>query len=408
MVVGTVLIAGALLLIYYVLRRRLTGRSDTPTDPQSICPDPDGVNYALYVNTRFSGYDTVASVRPDPESLYMNTRSPDYNTVASIRPDPNSDIYETLDMNTRSSDYETLATTRRNNDENNRKCVGGCNLVFNSRNYGNRLWTNKPSDCVSHQPSMGTNLRSPVVCILGNSCYNVTYANQTMVVSKGSTVDLFCTYQHPYNHTVIETTWYIKQEGDEVPTDLRSLPEYSGRVKYLGNNISDCSLRITDLRESDSAEYKFRFKGQFNGNSNLEWGYSFTGITLTVSDPDRVTKIIAVVGTIVFILVFIFCLSGFLWFRKKASTNRTTDTVDNKQRASNPVYDTAHGEVVTPNAEQDPHDKADVHYASVHIARSKNQVEPLYSVAQPVRPNKQEEDVQYAAVKFNCPSAATR
>ncbi|KAJ8015860.1 hypothetical protein DPEC_G00000890, partial [Dallia pectoralis] len=99
-----------------------------------------------------------------------------------------------------------------------------------------------------------------------------------------------------------------------------------------------------------------------------------------------------------------------LFVLKKAPTNRTTDTADNKQRGSSPVYDNVPSEVVTPNAEQivDPHEQADVHYASVHIARSKNQVVPLYSIAQPAHPENQDEDVQYAAVKFTCPSAAIR
>ncbi|XP_071397680.1 B-cell receptor CD22-like [Centroberyx affinis] len=54
----------------------------------------------------------------------------------------------------------------------------------------------------------------------------------------------------------------------------------SGRVQQLeerGRSI----LRITDLRESDSAEYRFKFKTPW-----FEWGNDFPGTTLTVKDPD--------------------------------------------------------------------------------------------------------------------------
>uniref|UniRef100_A0A674AQI1 Ig-like domain-containing protein n=1 Tax=Salmo trutta TaxID=8032 RepID=A0A674AQI1_SALTR len=38
-----------------------------------------------------------------------------------------------------------------------------------------------------------------------------------------------------------------------------SLPGYKGHIEYLGDKKSDCTLRITDLRLSDSAGYRFRF-----------------------------------------------------------------------------------------------------------------------------------------------------
>ncbi|KAL2086717.1 hypothetical protein ACEWY4_017776 [Coilia grayii] len=41
--------------------------------------------------------------------------------------------------------------------------------------------------------------------------------------------------------------------------DLSKKGEYANRVKYLGKKDSDCALRIEDLRESDSGEYRFRF-----------------------------------------------------------------------------------------------------------------------------------------------------
>ncbi|KAM8772404.1 B-cell receptor CD22-like [Acanthopagrus schlegelii] len=69
--------------------------------------------------------------------------------------------------------------------------------------------------------------------------------------------------------------------------DLKTDPQYSGRVQSIcGNN--NCSLRIPDLRESDSAEYKFRFitdqeGGKYTGSP---------GVTLRVTDLQvRVNKL---------------------------------------------------------------------------------------------------------------------
>uniref|UniRef100_A0A3P9DBY6 B-cell receptor CD22 n=1 Tax=Maylandia zebra TaxID=106582 RepID=A0A3P9DBY6_9CICH len=79
---------------------------------------------------------------------------------------------------------------------------------------------------------------------------------------KGSTVDIRCTYTYPSrlngNVTVVEkAVWFTKMKGDEF-VDVRTEAEFAGRVQYHCDN-KDCTLRITDLRESDSAEYKFRF-----------------------------------------------------------------------------------------------------------------------------------------------------
>uniref|UniRef100_A0A671TGX3 B-cell receptor CD22 n=1 Tax=Sparus aurata TaxID=8175 RepID=A0A671TGX3_SPAAU len=56
---------------------------------------------------------------------------------------------------------------------------------------------------------------------------------------------------------VKETFWFTKLSGKE-PVDLRTDSDYQDRVEYSCSEKS-CTLRITDLRESDSAEYKFRF-----------------------------------------------------------------------------------------------------------------------------------------------------
>uniref|UniRef100_A0A8C7P7H3 B-cell receptor CD22 n=1 Tax=Oncorhynchus mykiss TaxID=8022 RepID=A0A8C7P7H3_ONCMY len=121
------------------------------------------------------------------------------------------------------------------------------------------------------------NLHSPAVCVVGESCMNVTYTHQSICALKGSTVDISCFYTHPSWHNVIEVSWFNKWESG-VTKDLSLNPEYADRVEYHQQTDKGSTLRITDLRESDSTEYKFRFT-----TDEARWGYSFPGTTLTVT-----------------------------------------------------------------------------------------------------------------------------
>uniref|UniRef100_UPI003AAFEAC6 sialoadhesin-like n=1 Tax=Centroberyx gerrardi TaxID=166262 RepID=UPI003AAFEAC6 len=119
--------------------------------------------------------------------------------------------------------------------------------------------------------------------VQGQDGWGVTYTSTEICALKGSTVGIRCTYRYPAyldNLTVTaeKALWFTKQEGDE-PVDLRTDSEYEGRVEYHGDQ-KNCSLRITDLRETDSAVYKFRFitnhpTGKYTGSP---------GVTLTVTD----------------------------------------------------------------------------------------------------------------------------
>uniref|UniRef100_A0A674A6T4 Ig-like domain-containing protein n=1 Tax=Salmo trutta TaxID=8032 RepID=A0A674A6T4_SALTR len=120
-------------------------------------------------------------------------------------------------------------------------------------------------------------LHSPAVCVRGESCMNVTYTHQSICALKGSTVDISCFYTHPSWHNVTEVSWFNKWESG-VTKDLSQDSEYTSRVEYHRQTDKDSILRITDLRESDSTEYKFRFT-----TNEARWGYSFPGTTLTVT-----------------------------------------------------------------------------------------------------------------------------
>ena len=126
---------------------------------------------------------------------------------------------------------------------------------------------------------------SDVLCVTVIQAHNgwgVTYSSTEICAVKGSTVEINCTYTYPSRKhgrdiTVEETFWFTTLQRN-VPVDLRIHSGYAGRVEYSCYEKS-CSLRITDVRESDSAQYKFRFIMD-------KYGGSYTGspgVTLRVT-----------------------------------------------------------------------------------------------------------------------------
>lgn len=94
----------------------------------------------------------------------------------------------------------------------------------------------------------------------------MTFTRTRICALKGLSVDVSCTYRYPSGHDVIDTEWYKWWNVKVGYTyNIMEQPEYAGRVEYLGNNHSDCTLRITDLRENDTAEYCFGFKTNIQG-----------------------------------------------------------------------------------------------------------------------------------------------
>uniref|UniRef100_A0A3Q4BR32 B-cell receptor CD22 n=1 Tax=Mola mola TaxID=94237 RepID=A0A3Q4BR32_MOLML len=125
-----------------------------------------------------------------------------------------------------------------------------------------------------------------VTVIRAQDYWGVTYRSTQICAVKGSTVEINCSYTYPsrangYNIAVQETFWFTRLQ-DEEPVDVRTQSEYAGRVEYqCKSNI--CSLRIIDLRESDSTEYKFRLitndpSGKYTASP---------GVTLTVTGTDE-------------------------------------------------------------------------------------------------------------------------
>uniref|UniRef100_A0AAQ4PWP9 Ig-like domain-containing protein n=1 Tax=Gasterosteus aculeatus aculeatus TaxID=481459 RepID=A0AAQ4PWP9_GASAC len=118
--------------------------------------------------------------------------------------------------------------------------------------------------------------------------WRVIYYPTYVCAAKGSTVDISSFYTHPpriRSSDIKDRFWFTKEKDGE-PVDLRTDSEYSDRVTYgCYSNSKDCYLTITDVRESDSAEYKFRFMtekmgGKYTGSPGVT--LSVTGLQVQV------------------------------------------------------------------------------------------------------------------------------
>ncbi|XP_041640762.1 sialoadhesin-like isoform X2 [Cheilinus undulatus] len=117
--------------------------------------------------------------------------------------------------------------------------------------------------------------------VQGRNNWDVTLASAPICAFKGSTVVIPCTYTYPsrmdgIDLRVQDTFWFTKMNGNQY-VDLKSDPDYSGRVEYSSNE-NNCTLKIISVRESDSAVYKFRFTTNKQGGS-----YTGEGVSLTIT-----------------------------------------------------------------------------------------------------------------------------
>nr|XP_029509968.1 uncharacterized protein LOC115124673 [Oncorhynchus nerka] len=97
-----------------------------------------------------------------------------------------------------------------------------------------------------------------VAVLLGQDGWSVKYITQSTCVLKGSTVEMSCCYTSP-SGTVTTTFWFTRNDAEGNPVTLSDEPDYTGHVTYCSNKKNGHTLTIRDLRECDSAMYKFRF-----------------------------------------------------------------------------------------------------------------------------------------------------
>ncbi|XP_049428401.1 sialoadhesin-like [Epinephelus fuscoguttatus] len=131
---------------------------------------------------------------------------------------------------------------------------------------------------------------SPSACVDGRYCNRVTYTHRSVCAIKGSTVDISCTY-NSHRDDVESKLWFTTERSHQwqnpsQPEDLTEDSQYAGRAQVIETNRGCSTLRVTNLRESDSAQYHFKFTTPI-----FEWGSSLAGTTLTVTDPDLQVQI---------------------------------------------------------------------------------------------------------------------
>ncbi|XP_056625096.1 B-cell receptor CD22-like [Triplophysa dalaica] len=150
--------------------------------------------------------------------------------------------------------------------------------------------------------------------------WSVTYSSSHICALKDSTVTINCTYKYPTGYKITEVFWTNTDSSD--PPNLFKDSEYSERIQYLGDKQHDCSVRLTDVRHTDSHEYYFRFitdKDKWTGAP---------GVTLDVTDlqveseGERVNE-----GHSVNLTCKSRCsltdTSTFIWFRNTQTLNDT-------------------------------------------------------------------------------------
>ncbi|CAJ1052899.1 Down syndrome cell adhesion molecule-like protein Dscam2 [Xyrichtys novacula] len=226
---------------------------------------------------------------------------------------------------------------------------------------------------------------SPPVCIHGQYCNNVIYMMRRICAPEGSSVDISCSYNSYWGRA--SKFWFSPERSHQwktetQPEDLRKDSKYEGRIGVLEAWGGQSILRISKLRESDSAEYRFKFKSM-----SFEWRSSLPGTNLTVTGSWTST---AAGMTLAIVLAIIF-LALFIFIRKKHASKQTPETEEEED---------VNQEENLHQSTQEDHD--DLHYSSVQFIT--NQPDSLYSNIRPAQHHGQEQeeggDVNYAAIMF--------
>ncbi|KAI5089723.1 B-cell receptor CD22 [Silurus meridionalis] len=81
---------------------------------------------------------------------------------------------------------------------------------------------------------------------------------QKVCALEGSTVTVNGTSKYPTVFKVVKALWGLPPNKGKELHDLSNEPGYSGRVEYLGDEVSYISLRLSDVQKSDENMYCFK------------------------------------------------------------------------------------------------------------------------------------------------------
>ncbi|XP_053275713.1 uncharacterized protein LOC128437537 [Pleuronectes platessa] len=301
------------------------------------------------------------------------------------------------------------------------RCQSSCRLLdhLNYVWYKNQQKMNEGasySDYFYHTDSVSCavkgleDFRSLSMLVWSQIDWSVSYTSTEICAFRGSTVDINCTYTYTSrwnNHysTVQETFWFIK-ESNGIHVDLSTDPEYSGRVENLcGNN--KCTLRISNLTESDSAVYKFRFTT--NQHTGSFTGY--TGVTLSVTDPQLQVHVRRSTANPSSTWTELTCHSrcqlpdhlSYVWYNNNKPVERKKYFHLQHFKPEDSYHCAIEGRLHNQSEEY-----CDRPYASVHFMKS--ETDPVYSSVGSAEPSehKEVEEVAYSSVNFNRSAPRTR
>ncbi|KAL6481928.1 hypothetical protein MHYP_G00100080 [Metynnis hypsauchen] len=232
-----------------------------------------------------------------------------------------------------------------------------------------------------------------------------------------------CTYTPPSGHSVQKAFWTkeLVTSGSE-PPDLLDDPEYRDRVQYLGDKHSGCTLRFKNLTEKDQSKYYFTFTtDQPGGKYQGEGGVDLSVTDLQVEVPERVIegdKVTLTCKTTCSLTV----TPTFTWYRNGHRLSSSTDQLHLQP-------ENHYGNLGTdPTPDPDPSNEDDVQYASVVPRKVRNprnaegsavtasafgadeevQYASIQHRCNKVVETTEEDDVQYASVRFTRTGAANR
>ncbi|XP_041959438.1 B-cell receptor CD22-like [Alosa sapidissima] len=105
----------------------------------------------------------------------------------------------------------------------------------------------------------------------------VTMSQGSVCAVAGSSVVIPCSFTHPSNLTVNKVYWVLNAIPNSSTRDLLDLPQYAGRVQYSLDKERNCTLTLSDVSVTDTAQYHVRI--EINA-----WNKLSRRVNLTVKD----------------------------------------------------------------------------------------------------------------------------
>uniref|UniRef100_A0A3P9N637 Ig-like domain-containing protein n=1 Tax=Poecilia reticulata TaxID=8081 RepID=A0A3P9N637_POERE len=167
-----------------------------------------------------------------------------------------------------------------------------------------------------------------ISAVQSQNSWDVIYHQTQICAVTGSAVTISCRFSPPIRDrdAVLETLWFLNGR----PVGQRSEPDSAGRVQALCGPTA-CTLRLTDLRESDSGRYRFWFRTD-RGSHCGSPGVSLTVTALHVQVMKSENKDVYVSAELSCGSSCSAGLHSFIWIRNGEKIQNENQTV------SVPVY----------------------------------------------------------------------